>query len=172
MKTTKDELERTYDVVDPWGYQTHPADIERKQIILDTAERYGPFAAALDVACGEGWITKDIQAREIWGHEFSRKARERWPSCIKQYHPLVGYPQGTFDLVMITGALYENYDWESFVEIINRVGSGIVITCNIATREFWKATEAIEGQLVEVKHFDYHRSPEEMFTQRLRVYRR
>lgn len=162
------ELEQVYDKPDPWGYQTNIADVKRKRIILDILRLYGPFERALDIACGEGWITKDIPARMIYGMEASKQAMERWDNKIIPWQRLVN----EFDLVMITGALYENYDWQSFIDQINEVSTKYILTCNIADREFPKAIEGIQGELIQLNHFPYFRSEQEQFTQRLRVYKR
>lgn len=167
-RMTREELEAVYDKVDPWGYQTNLADIERKRIILEVLNQYGPFEKALDIGCGEGWITKDIPAQVIYGMEASVQASERWDPKIKWWKGDVG----DFDLVLLTGALYENYNWELFVNYMNEKSRKYVVTCNIADREFWKATESIKGELIQVLHFPYHRSDEEQFTQRLRVYKK
>lgn len=168
MKRTREELEREYDKVDPWGYQTNPADIERKRIILEVLNQYGPFEIALDLACGEGWITKDIPSQVILGTEASIQAMQRWDPKIRKWNGYIG----DLDLVMVTGALYENYDWESFVNYMNEKSKKYILTCNIADREFAPAVAAIQGKLIKIREFPYHRSPEEQFTQRLRVYKR
>lgn len=169
MKTmTHEELEQVYDKADPWSYQTNPADIERKKIILDIVNSYGPFERALDLGCGEGWITQDIQAKEIYGMEFSKQAISRWPKNIKKWNGDIG----DFDLVLATGVLYENYDWWAFVNYMNEKGRKYIVTSNISNREFWKATESIQGELIQVQHFPYIRSEQEQFTQRLRVYKK
>lgn len=49
MKMTPQELEAVYDKPDPWGYQTNPADIERKRFILDVVNRYGPYVNAQEI---------------------------------------------------------------------------------------------------------------------------
>lgn len=178
MKTSAEDLERTYDNPDPWGYQTNPADIERKNKILynvnllrlaEFPKKALKFEKALDIGCGEGWITKDLPAEKIYGFEVSSQARERWPSNINKF---IDWPERRFDLVLATGILYENYSWQLFTNIINSHATKYIVTCNIAGREHWPAIEQIEGKLLYLEEFPYHRGPDEMFTQRLRIYKR
>lgn len=170
IKTPIQEIIRNYDREDPWGYKTNPADIERKRIILDVLNQYGPFETALDIGCGEGWITTDIPAKKIYGYELAPQAVERWPSNIEDYgqHKL----RNKVELVLITGCLYANYKWENIVGLANIVATKYIVTSNIADRECPEAVDFIKGELIEVYHYLYHRSTDEQFTQRLRVYKK
>lgn len=174
----REDLERTYDKPDPWGYQTNPADIERKQKIIRTISEIAGFGwgvpgmgfdSALDIGCGEGWITKDLPAKKVYGHEMSNQARSRWPSNIKQF---VDWPGRNFDLVLATGVLYENYSWQLFIHLMNTQSKKYIVTSNICGREYWPAVEKLEGRLIHLEEFPYYRGPSEMFTQRLRIYKR
>lgn len=170
IKMTIEELEAVYNKADPWNYKTHPADAFRKEKILKMLNHFGPYEKALDIACGEGWITQDIPAKEIFGYEVSRQAILRWPKHIKHFGDC--QLEERFDLVLITGALYENYQYEKLIEIANHVATKYIVTCNIADREYKEAIDNIKGDLIYFKHFPYHRSETEQFTQRLRVYRK
>lgn len=156
-------LQSTYEQEDPWGYQRCPGDLARKDKILDTIRRYGPHNNVLDIACGEGWITTDIAADNIYGLEVADKARDRWPSNIRQWDRI------GCELILITGALYYSYDWEYFLHIINEYGTKYVITSNIADREIVEV-DRIEGELIHLEEYPYVRDTES-FTQRLRVYK-
>ena len=57
MKQTKTELENWYQNTDPWNYEKTTDDIIRKEKILSLLSTY---TTALDIGCGEGFITKDI----------------------------------------------------------------------------------------------------------------
>ncbi len=173
-KISTEELERNYDRVDPWGYQRDPADRDRKARILaciDGIRDLGQtFERALDIACGEAWITKDLPAKEIWGCEISGQARSRWPANIKS-HPLVEYAPGlNFDLVLITGALYRHYDWRLFVNLANEVATKFIVTCNIDEWEVDEARELLKGEVIWLERFPYQR-PEKDYVQRLTVYK-
>ena len=178
---THEELERVYDKPDPWGYQTNPADIERKYLIIQRLEQIakckdhgfkdGLFEKALDIACGEGWITQDIPAKEIYGFEASEQARSRWPSNIKHLHWIFG--DDKYDLVLMTGCLYQNYSWLDMVGLASLVASKYVVTCNIAEREHFDAIRHLTLNFKEIhmEEFSYDRG-DEKFTQRLRIFRR
>ena len=85
---SKDEIEKEYQTPDPWGFQTHPDDAARKQIILNAltlgANKPMRFKRALDIGAGEGWITKDLPADEIFGFEISDTAASRFPANVKR----------------------------------------------------------------------------------------
>lgn len=176
-KQTPEELERGYEKPDPWGYQSSPADIERKARIVGACSalaRTGTFGSALDIACGEGWITADLPARELNGYEASRLARSRIPKNIWAFGPETRPPYKLkCDLVVCTGALYEHYDWELFVKLIERHSTDVIVTCSIADWEFRRAIDLIRtfASLRTVECFPYNR-PEAKYTQCLRVFKR
>lgn len=166
MKTSVEDLDRFYEKRDPWGYQVNPADIERKRIILARLREIGEFDKALDIGCGEGWITKDLPANKIYGYEISQKACKRFPENILQWEPDLSY-----DLVITTGTLYENYDWVHIVSTINRQASKYILTCNIAERECLAAILRIRAEEIHLEEFEYDRG-DERFMQRLRIFRK
>lgn len=174
MKTSYEDLERNYDNPDPWGYKTNPADIERKRIILEVLNEFGPFERALDIGCGEGWISTDIPAKEIYGYEASEQATARFPSNVIDISnfPATVLKKPSFDLVMVTGALYRNYEWEKIVNIVNAVGTKYILTSHILSREHSTAITMIDGRFVHSMTFPYIRSETEKFQQRLRVWKR
>ena len=101
---TKEELEHWYAVPDPWLYKQTPDDEERKNLILDFLPL--KYQRALDIGCGEGFVTTDLPAIEIHGIEISDNAARRLPWNVKRVHS----PEGLYDLVMTTGTLYQQYD--------------------------------------------------------------
>lgn len=169
---TAEELERGYNKPDPWGYKTCPADIDRKKRILEacnTPTLHGGegYDRALDIACGEGWITQDLPAYEIVGYELSKQASARFPENVLSCEPF-----GKFDLVICTGALYAHYDWKCFVELIETHASGVIVTCSIKELEHKPAIERIQriARSESCTTFTYLR-PESDYTQILRVFR-
>lgn len=175
MAMTQQELEAVYDKVDPWGYQTNPADIQRKKKIIDTITRkFYWLDRVLDVGCGEGWITQDLPADAIYGIEASKQAKSRWHPRILESPPIMEAYLDTLklDLIVATGVIYENYAWEDLVRLVDVLNPRFFLTSNIAGREYWPAIERIKGELIHFDEFPYHRSPEEKFTQRLRIYKR
>jgi hypothetical protein len=168
---TKESLEVGYERPDPWGYQTDQADAVRKDIILDTIYKYGRFRRALDVACGEAWITQELPAEEIWGYEISDNAASRFPSIVNRLSSLFEFNPSAFDLVLCTGALYGHYHWQALIDIINYSASQCIVTCNIADWEIPELRQAINAKQVQSFNFIYPR-PEANYTQILRVFQK
>lgn len=164
---TAHSIEQFYEKPDPWAFQTNPADHYRKGRIIGTLYGFGPFESALDIACGEGWITQDIPAREIFGYELSQKAALRFPSVVKH----VTNPIGKFDLVMVTGALYAHYDWEHMVDMINAHAGNIILLSNVAAWEVPGIENLIQAKQIVCSEYDYEPAPGSDFRQRLRVFR-
>lgn len=156
MTQSKEELEVFYKEPDPWGYTTNPEDIRRKKTILDNLQ--GTYKKALDLGCGEGWITKDLPAEEIYGYDISDYATSRFPKNVKKWDQT-----GKFDLVLATGVLYKHYSWEWFLTTIKNVSCGTVLLCNIAE---WEVPEVERlGTPVKVIEFPYRE-----YTERIRIY--
>lgn len=155
---SKDDLEEFYSKSDPWGYETTADDFIRKQKILDALSFHAPFKRALDIGCGEGFITQDLPAKEIHGIELSDKAAKRLPKTIKR----VKEPQGEYDLILATGILYAQYDYAKFINWINDHAKGIVLTCNIESWEVGK----VDRREVHTYEFPYR-----TYTQVLRVFK-
>ena len=97
---SKEELEEWYKTPDPWAYQITEDDAKRKEIILEMLP-YN-YQRALDIGCGEGFITANLPAADIHGIEISDTAASRFPWNVKR----VLEPVGVYDLVITTGTLY------------------------------------------------------------------
>ena len=109
---SKEELENWYRFPDPWAYETTKDDLDRKQKIIDILPLR--YQRAIDIGCGEGFVTRDLPAIEIHGIEISDLAAERLPWNVKR----VTEPEGLYDLVMTTGTLYPQYNHEQIVNWI------------------------------------------------------
>lgn len=155
-KQLKEDIETWYLRQDPWEYENNPEDIRRKHLILSALNKR-MFKRALDIGCGEGWITKDLPAGEIHGIEISDNASLRFPPNVKR----VTEPEGMYDLVIATGVMYEHYDYKKFLKWIREHASGIVVLCNIKE---WEVPIDLSGD-PDIRVFPYRN-----FTQRLRVY--
>jgi hypothetical protein len=122
---SKEELEQWYQKEDPWEYYTNVDDAYRKKVIMtcigDSYER------ALDIGAGEGYVTKDLPAKEIHGIEISDLAAERFPVNVKRVHE----PDGKYDLVMTTGTLYVQYDHKQIADWIKQSGSRHILISGI-----------------------------------------
>ncbi len=166
------EIDENYNAPDPWSYQTCPADLDRKARILYACSVGAPYQRALDIGCGEGWITKDLPAKKIFGHELSAQARERWPENVKLF-TTIGADR-RFDLVVMTGVLYLDYDWTAMLALAFDVATRIVVTSHIADREVPQLEEMFKHNSFEqivTNKFPYPR-PESDYVQRLRVFRK
>lgn len=130
---TPEYLEEKYKTSDPWGYQRTDHDAERKRRILHAcmAGRNGiGYESALDIGAGEGWITKDLPASNLYGLEISENAVRRWPSGITRFQS--AFPEHEeicFDLIVASGVLYDHYDIEYFFEIVDVMGVDRLVTC-------------------------------------------
>jgi hypothetical protein len=157
---SRDELDAWYAIPDPWGFQSNPADADRKSRILAAIKRPGPkFKRALDIGCGEGWISKDLPATLIHGLEWSTTARERIPKPVVA----VEEPSGRYDLVLLSGVLYEQYDWRALHQLVaeHAAKGATVVTCHIKDWE-----KPLPGEPEHVEEFPYRE-----YTEVLRRYR-
>lgn len=152
---TKRDLEQWYSQKDPWGYETTDDDHKRKAIILSYLKKY---KRALDLGAGEGFITRDILADEIFAYEISDLASDRLPKWIKR----IEAPEGGYDLILATGVLYPQYDHRELTRIIENHATGTVLTCNIKE---WEINDLPREKLVEEFEFPYRE-----YTQHLCVY--
>lgn len=162
----KQEIEDNYKTPDPWGYQTREDDYERRERIRNAARRHCPnksgmYLKALDIGCGEGWISQYLPALNVHGFELSDNAASRFPVNVLR----VTDPQDKYDLVITTGTLYGHYDWQGMTDIIKRCASRIVIVSYIATWELPEAIARIPGKQIEQIEFPYAE-----YIQRLRVF--
>jgi hypothetical protein len=145
MTQSREELEDWYKNPDPWGFQTNPADADRKARILAAIKRPGPrYKRALDVGCGEGWITKDLPAALLHGLELSKTARARIPAPVVA----VEEPDGKYDLIVASGVLYRQFEWQSIHDLIAKHAAkgATVVTCHIKD---WEMPLPGEAELVD-----------------------
>lgn len=123
------ELESWYATPDPWAYETTEDDAVRKRVVLSVL---GEYERALDIGAGEGWLTKDLPAKHLFGYELSDNAAGRFPSNVKRVESMYG----EYDLVICTGVLYTQYDWECIIKALEYYrDKATVLTCNIHSWE-------------------------------------
>ncbi len=127
------QLNNFYTKRDPWGFETNPEDKKRKSIILEECRKYcfkffgkSHFTNALELGAGEGWITKDLPATNVYGLELSDVAMSRWDKKIKNFDSNLKY-----DLIIAPGVLYKQYDYRGFLNIIRQNSNGLVMTISI-----------------------------------------
>lgn len=159
IKQSFAEIEDWYSKPDPWNYMHHPDDLVRKQEILAYLPENKIYRRALDIGAGEGWITQDLPAKSKIGFEVSENAASRMPSGVV---PITRPEEinGLFDLVVLCGVLYDQYDWVLFREIVKKHAIGNVLTCNIKEWE-----HELPYKPIKEKYFPYRE-----FTQHLALY--
>lgn len=157
MQQSKQELEHWYQNPDPWAYKTTEDDNFRKDKILSYVTKYGPYYRALDIGCGEGFITEWIPSCEIHGIELSDLAAERFPKQVIRVHE----PDRKYDLVMTTGTMYPQYDHQKIYNWIKECSARIVIIAGIKD---WLIPYDY-GKLLEEEEFKYRE-----YTQKISVY--
>jgi len=125
------KLLESYRTPDPWGFKTHPDDARRKDLIINALSGR-KFQRALDYGCGEGWITADLPADELFGWDIVPEAMARFPENVQIWDCDSTEP---FDLVVATGVLYPWYGGASAVEKIRSIASNFILTCHMAEPE-------------------------------------
>jgi trans-aconitate methyltransferase len=154
---TKENLEGWYGKPDPWGYKKNPDDKKRRDKILAALGKK-KFKKALDIGCGEGWLTQFLPAKTIHGFEISDTAATRFPENVKR----IVNPRGEYDLIVATGVLYKEYDYEKLLAMIRKHAAGTVLLCNIKSEE---VDVSMFGDPVFEEEFPYRQ-----YIQKLRVY--
>lgn len=158
-KQSKQDLEDWYSKSDPWGYRDNIDDKDRKYTILDAINPYAPFKRALDIGAGEGFITEDLPAKEIEAIEISDNASERFKSHIKR----VKKPTGKYDLILLAGVLYGQYESQEMLDWALKHCDGIIVTCNIKE---WEVNPLPTENMIHCFEFPYR-----TYTQSLKVYK-
>ena len=151
---TKQELEDWYKKNDPWSYKTTNDDIIRKEKILSLLENYN---TALDIGCGEGFITTDLPANKIYGIELSDNASLRLPNNIIRLMK----PEEKYDLVMTTGTLYSQYNNEQIRNWIFESSKKHILVGGIKDWMLWSDY----GKIIKEIEFKYKE-----YTQIIRLY--
>lgn len=155
---SKQELEDWYDKPDKWGYFNNPEDKKRLNEILSTLQLgKNSYIRAIDIGCGEGFVTAHLPAIEIHGLDISDNALNRLPSNVKS----VSKPEGKYDLVISTGTLYSQYDHEAIYKIIMESASEYILIAGIND---WLINKDF-GKLLSENLFPYRE-----FTQKISLY--
>ena len=113
---SRGELDAWHRSPDPWGYEDSPDDARRKAMLL-SAIPPRDYAAALDIGCGQGFVTRDLPGRRVCGVDISaeavghahRFASDRVSFETGDIFTLGDQLEGHFDLIVITGVLYRQY---------------------------------------------------------------
>ena len=151
---TKQELEDWYSVEDPWHYKTTDDDLYRKNTILSILNNY---ETALDIGCGEGFVTTHLPATKIFGIELSYNASLRLPKNVNRLNE----PNGKYELVMTTGTLYQQYNHQQITEWIRQSSSHHILVGGIKDWMIWSDF----GKVIKEIEFQYRE-----YTQIVRLY--
>lgn len=115
------ESDEYLDSIDPWGYESNPDDILRKQYFLNYLPNM-KFSRVLDIGVGTGFVTRDLDFESFIGVDISATA----VNFLNEYFVKNGKNEthkaikksvldsdimelGIFDLVIMTGVLYPHY---------------------------------------------------------------
>nr|WP_262916806.1 class I SAM-dependent methyltransferase [Aestuariivivens insulae] len=113
-------METWHRTKDPWGYNSNEHDLFRREMLFsELPER--EYKNVLDIGCGQGFITKQLNVSSVTGIDISQEAIRH---ANKNNETNVIFLQGSifditkmfkvkFDLVLITGVLYQQYIGDS-----------------------------------------------------------
>jgi tRNA G46 methylase TrmB len=151
---SKEELENWYLTEDPWGYKINLDDLHRKNKILSILDNY---ETALDIGCGEGFVTTHLPATKIFGIELSDNASLRLPSNVNRLNE----PSGKYELVITTGTLYQQYNHQQITQWIKESASHHILVGGIKDWIIWSDF----GKIIKEIEFQYRE-----YTQIVRLY--
>lgn len=148
MRQSKQEIEEWYKITDPWSYETTSDDLIRKKNILSLLDYH--YETALDIGCGEGFISRDLPAKKIYGIELSDIASSRFPSNVER----IPKPLGRYDLVMTTGTLYQQYDYKQMTDWIFESSKKHILVGGIKDWMVWSDFGILKKE-IEFNYRDY-----------------
>ena len=155
---TKQDLELWYQIPDQWGYFSNPEDLRRRELIFSLIPEHVIYKKAIDIGCGEGFITRAIPASIVHGLDLSDTAVSRLPKDIKA----VIHPEDKYNLVVSTGTLYQQYDHKSIYDTIMSCASEHILISGISD---WLIDYDF-GEVINTISFPYRE-----FNQRTTLYR-
>lgn len=143
------ELDDHYVRPDPWDYQKNICDQRRKSELLALLPDQ-LWRRVLDIGCGDGYITFDLPGISVTGVDISSAAigwaekrraaldaekANRFQFEARSILNLDGASE-PFDLIIITGVLYQQYVGRAVSVIRERVDSllspgGCLVSCHI-----------------------------------------
>jgi hypothetical protein len=155
---SKQELEDWYSQPDRWGYFNNPEDTKRlEKILFMLGWGKSHYKRAIDIGCGEGFVTTFLPADEIHGLDLSDNALARLPQNVIP----VSAPQGKYDLVVSTGTLYQQYDHEGIYQMIMSCASEYILIAGISD---WIINKEF-GKQIQMSIFPYRE-----FTQKMTLF--
>lgn len=152
---TKEQLEDWYNEPDKWEYFTSDEDRKRLKKILSLLNQ--KYHKALDIGCGEGFITRHLPADLISGIDLSDNAKNRLPANVVP----IKEPIGKYDLVISTGTLYPQYDHKAIYDMIMKSAEKYILIGGIKE---WLIDYDF-GNPIDTLEFPYRE-----FTQKITIY--
>jgi len=150
---SKQELENWWSKEDAWGYKTNPDDQIRKDKIIEVVKGLN-INSILDIGAGEGWVTKDLPAKEIYATEIADNARARFPDKVKEWKG------EEVEATITMGTLYPQYNHAEIAETLKKATKYIIV----AGIDSWLIDYDF-GKIVHTETYPYRE-----FKQRLTVY--
>jgi 2-polyprenyl-3-methyl-5-hydroxy-6-metoxy-1,4-benzoquinol methylase len=138
---SKQALEDWYSTPDPWHYDQNKDDLIRKTRVLASIPQLN-YQTALDIGCGNGFLTNDLPGQQVFGADISEKAiewaRQKAPPHIKylcaSIFDISTAELPPMDLIVITGVLYAQYIGESkqliYILIDRLLKPGGILVCS------------------------------------------
>ena len=148
---TKSQAEDWYSVPDRWNYFKSDEDRMRKEKFMELLSLgKKQYTNALDLGCGECFITKDLPSENIFGIELSDNAASRFPSNVTRLHQ----PRcdTSYDLVVTTGTLYPQYDHQLLYGWILEASSEYILISGIKE---WLIQYHFNAHIIERIEFNY-----------------
>lgn len=145
---TAAELDDFYQVEDPWAYKDTADDTRRLTELLAVMPKR-QFERVLDIGCGNGFVTLELPGNFVHGVDLSAKAvgwsearrlcrsdSRRFCFTQSSLFDLDTHDLGCFDLIVITGVLYQQYIGKSFSLVRRIIDSllqpgGNLVSCHI-----------------------------------------
>ena len=142
MVQSLEELEKWHSNQDPWFYKDTPDDLNRREILRGVIPERR-YKQVLDIGCGQGFITQILPGENILGIDISNEAIQKAKkhesnTCKFQQNSIFDFEpkDKKYDLIIITGVLYEQYIGKSLCLIYDYINSwlnidGVLISVHI-----------------------------------------
>lgn len=176
MIQSKKSLDKFHSYIDPWNYEKSNDDLIRREILLREISQFSP-KNILDIGCGQGFITSKLNVDEVIGIDISSKAIENAKlqnknKKIKYFNlsifELYDFNNSKFDMILITGVLYQQYIGDSsslIYSLINRILKTGGILINVHIDEWYSCS----WPFIKIKDFYY---PYRTYTHKLEIFRK
>lgn len=137
------ELNSWHNQKDPWDYENSADDIKRRNILLSEIPQKH-YETVLDIGCGQGFITQSLPGNKVYGVDISANAikfaKQKETDALKflegSIFDITKIVPEKFDLIIITGVLYQQYIGKStnlIYQLIDEIlkKDGVLISVHI-----------------------------------------